>query len=396
MKLLVYLRYFLVFFSVSLFSQTQMYKSELILDDIKNQSTLGSIAIVDGKILFNSNNYLLSCLEKGSHKILWERKIGWRSNQAPFTFNDSFFYGNYDGESRKVHQYDINSGKTLQILQLQSINTKPYFKNSILYATAIADGGKLLAYDIENNNILWQQNINYGADVQPVYLKDKIIANAEDDLWFEIDYNGNFIINPSEIITTIDDKKATVKNFHFLSHDEMPITKEWLKKNKLANSEFKIEKNQNYTFLLNERYLTVLGRKGNKKLQLDLENLVSPDEYENESLLAILSSENGKIWFVYQNHLIHYDVKKEKILRNVYLNNWQPHQVILDGRNIWLISKNDGQLYHLDFEPDEDLNRKIQCENAIREHFKCDLPNPKKIKAAKAAEEKLKNTQAHQ
>ncbi|HEX7870582.1 MAG TPA: hypothetical protein VF455_10770, partial [Chryseobacterium sp.] len=141
---------------------------------------------------------------------------------------------------------------------------------------------------------------------------------------------------------------------------------------------------------------TVLGKKGNKKLQLDLETLVSSEEYENESLLAILSSENEKISFVYQNHLIHYDVKKEKMLRNVYLNNWQPHQVILDGRNIWMISKNDGQLYHLDFEPDEDLNRKIQRENAIREYFRCDLPNPDKIKAAKEAEEKLKNTQTDQ
>lgn len=391
MKPIVYFRYFLVFFSVSLFSQTQVYKSELILDDIKDQSTLGSIAMVDGKILFNSNNYLLSFLEKGSHKILWERKIGWRSNQAPFIFNDSFFYGNYDGESRKVHQYDINSGKTIRVLEIQSITTKPYFKNSILYATAIADGGKLLAYNLENNKVLWQKNINHGVDVQPVYLNDRIVANAEDDQWFEIDYNGNFINRTSEIATYIEDEKVSVKKFYFLCHDGTPITKGWLNKNKLANSEFKIEKNQNYTFLLSERYLTVLGKKSNKKLQLDLETLVSPDEYENESLLAILSSENERIWFVYQNHLIHYDVKKEKMLRNVYLNNWQPHQVILDGRNIWLISKNDGQLYHLDFEPEEDLNREIQRKKAIAEHLRCDTPNPKKIRAAKAAEEKFDN-----
>lgn len=391
MNLFVFLRYLLLFFTVSLFSQTQIYKSEIQLDDMRGQSTLGSIIILDNKVLFNANNFLMQCLEKENHKIIWERKIGWRSNQAPFILKSSFFYGNYDGESRKIHQYKFDTGETIRVLKIQSIYTEPYFKNSVLYATAAVDGGKLLAYDLENNKILWQKNINHRVDVQPVYLNDRIVANAEDDYWFEIDYNGNFINEPSETTAYIEDEKVSVRKFHFLSHDGTPITKEWINKNKLKDSDFKIEKNKNYTYLLSERYLTVIGSKGRKKLQLDLETLVSPEEYENESLSAILNSENEKLWFIFQNHLIHYDVKKEKMLRNVYLNKWQPHQVILDERNIWLISKNDGQLYHLDFEPDENLDRKQKAEIEIAKRNSCPIPDVKKIKAMKEAEEKFKN-----
>ena len=79
------------------------------------------------------------------------------------------------------------------------------------------------------------------------------------------------------------------------------------------------------------------------------------------------------------------------MLRNVFLGNWRPQQMILDGKNIWLISANDGQLYHLEFEPDEKINRITQETKARQDHLKCDLPNPDKIKAAKVAEEKFKN-----
>ena len=250
--------------------------------------------------------------------------------------------------------------------------------------------GKIIAFDLKNNRILWKHNINFGADVQPVFLKEKIVVNAEDDIWFDTDYDGNLIDNTSEIPTYIDDRKIGAKKFYFLTHDETPINKEWLQNNKLTNSEFKVEKNQKYTYLLSDTYLTVIGKKGKIKLKINLDTFVSQEEYENEAVSKILKSQDEKVWFLYQNHLIHYNVKKKRVLRDVFLYNWQPKQILLDGKNIWLISKNDGQLYHLEFEPNEELNRKIQEEKAIRDRIKCDPPNPQKVKAAKEAEENLK------
>ncbi|MBD8082339.1 outer membrane protein assembly factor BamB family protein [Chryseobacterium caseinilyticum] len=382
------LKFLPIIFAASVFPQTQIYRSDFDLDKKENTSFKGSLAMSGNTVIFNADNYSLHGINKEKNTVMWERKIGWRSDAAPYIFENSFFYGNYDGNGRKVHQYDISTGETVRELDFQSISTQPYFKNSVMYTTVMADGGKLMAYDLKTNSVLWQKNINFGAEVQPVFSDDRIIANVEDDLWFEIDYDGNFLKYKSEISMYVDEKKVAAKKFHFLSHDQTPITREWLQTNKLGNSEFKIEKNQNCTFLLSENYLTAIGKNGKVKLQINLETIVPPEEYENEALSAIVSSENEKLWFVFQNHLVHYDTKKEKVLRDVYLINWQPHQLILDGRNIWLISRNDGQLYHLDFEPDEELNRKIQREDAIREHYKCDPPNHEKIKAAKEAEKK--------
>ncbi|MCU7619186.1 hypothetical protein NZ698_18560 [Chryseobacterium sp. PBS4-4] len=385
------LKYSLIFFIVHLSAQKQMYKSTMVVDTSKNKKFTSSIVMANNKIVFNADNFVLYAIDKDSYQTVWERKIGWRSNTAPYIFKNTFFYGNYNGSDRKIHQYDIETGKTIRELGIESINTKPHFEKSVMYTTAMNDGGKQIAYDLEKNTVVWQHKINFGADVQPVYLNDRIVVNAEDDLWFEVDFKGNFINKESETFTYIDEMKVTAKKFLFLSHDQTPLTKEWLRKNKLADSEFKIEKNQHYTFVLNEKYLTVIGKKGKKKIQLDLENLISPEEYENQTLSAILNAENKKIWLIHQNHLIHYDVKKEKMLRNVFLGNWRPQQMILDGKNIWLISANDGQLYHLEFEPDENINRIMQETKARQDHLKCDLPNPDKIKAAKAAEEKFKN-----
>lgn len=385
------LKFLPIIFAASVFPQTQIYRSDFDLDKKENTSFKGSLAMSGNTVIFNADNYSLYGINKEKNTVMWERKIGWRSDAAPYIFENSFFYGNYDGNGRKVHQYDISTGETVRKLDFQSISTQPYFKNSVMYTTVMADGGKLMAYDLKTNSVLWQKNISFGAEVQPVYLADRIAVNAEDDLWFEIDYMGNFINSTSEYSVYVDGQKVTSKKFHFLTHDQTPITKEWLQKNKLTGSEFKTGKNLNYTFLLSEKYLTTIGNNVKVKSQINLETAVSPEEYENEALSAVVSSENEKLWFVYQNHLIHFDTKKEKVLRDVFLYHWQPHQLILDGRNIWLISKNNGQLYHLDFEPDANLNRKIQRENAVMEHYRCDPPNPEKIKAAKEAEEKFKN-----
>jgi len=384
-----FLRYSLIFLTVLFFSQNEIYKSEIPFENDKNEPVTGSILLINDKMVFNAGNYTLYCLDKNNHNQIWERKIGLNSNLPPYKYGSSFFYGNYDGDSRKVHQYDLNTGKTIKTLSVQSVISQPYFKNAVMYATVLSDGGKLIAYDLQQNKVLWNKNIGHGVDFQPVFHQDKMIVKAEDDYWIQIDYDGNFINSKSDIHTFIDDEKVAAKKYEFLTQDGKEVTKEFLKKNRLENEDFKLNLSQNYAFILTEGYLTVVGKNLKKKLQLDLETIIPPEEYEDDALSKIIMTDKDQLWFIHQNHLIHYDAKKEKVLRNVYLNNWRPHQLLVDGRNIWLISKNDGQLYHLDFEPDEDLDRKIKLEKAIQDRLRCDPPNPEKMKAAKAAEEKL-------
>ena len=97
----------------------------------------------------------------------------------------------------------------------------------------------------------------------------------------------------------------------------------------------------------------ILANNKKVKLRADLSSVLSKEFEERGSLAKILQVDAETLWLIDQNQLVHYDFKKEKILHTINLNSWRPHQLILDGRTIWLISKNDGQLYALDFEPDE-------------------------------------------
>ncbi|KUJ51054.1 PQQ-binding-like beta-propeller repeat protein [Chryseobacterium sp. JAH] len=386
-------KYALIFLAASLFAQTEMYSSEFPVGYQPGESVRGSIILAGNKIIYSAGNYTIYCINKENLKPVWEKEVGWRSDTKPHFFNDSFLYGYYDGQIRRVAQYDINTGEIIRRLDLESLHSKPYFINTIMYVTALSDGGKFVAYDLQENKPLWSRNIGHGIDFQPVYLNNKIIVKAEDDYWIEMDYKGNLLASKSKVHTYVDDEKVSAKKYEFLTHNGKEITKEFLKKHQLSNTDFKTEINKDYTFLLSEKYLTVIGKNGNKKLQVDLETVVPTEEYENDALSTILDTDNKQLWFVHQNHLIHFDIKKEKVVRNVYLNKWRPHQLIVDQKTIWLISKNDGQLYKLDFEPDEELDRKIKRDKAIHDRLRCDQPDPEKVKAAKKAKEKAEEIQ---
>lgn len=110
------------------------------------------------------------------------------------------------------------------------------------------------------------------------------------------------------------------KNYEFLTHDSKEIDKDFLKKNKISDSDYLLEKSKKQTFILDEKHLTVLEKKGRKKHQLDLETLFTDEEQDFEALRAIIKTDSENIWLVYQNHLIQYDFKNDKLLRNVHLN----------------------------------------------------------------------------
>lgn len=135
----------------------------------------------------------------------------------------------------------------------------------------------------------------------------------------------------------------------------------------------------------------ILGNNKKVMLNADLSSVWYNDSEERGILKNILQVDAQTLWFIDQNQLVHYDFKKERILRTVNLDAWRPHQLILDHRTIWLISKNDGQLYALDFEPNAIIARKLDGNNAIKNRQRCDFPNPEKIAAAKVVEDKFKN-----
>ncbi len=381
----------MLLFSMNAFSQTEIYKSNFAFNDYKSNELSSSMTISNENILFIASDYKLYSIQKKDGKINWENYTGWKSNTPPYIYENNFFFGKYENEVVRYIEYNLNTGEKVKELPLESINSKPYFVNNTMYCTSLMDGGKLLAYNLEENKIIWEINIGHGIDFQPVYLKDKIIANAEDDNWFEIDYSGNFPKTKSKIHTYIDTTKIFVKKYKFLTHDGKEITQDFLKKNKLFRSEYQTKTSEQNTFILAEKQLLILGNNKKKVLQLDLETEFPTDNWDNEAYTNIITMNAVSVWFCYQNFLIYYDFQDNKCLRKVDLTKWNPHQILLENRTIWLISKNDGQLYGLDFEPDQKTADEIETKARMEfERLRCPQPDLKKIEAAKAAQEKLR------
>ena len=164
----------------------------------------------------------------------------------------------------------------------------------------------------------------------------------------------------------IDVTPYFVIEYEFLTHDGKEIAQEFLWDNQLTRH-YSIKKTNNQTFVLSNNRLMILGNNRKVKLLADLSSVLSKEFEERESLEKILQVDDKTLWLINQNQLVHYDFKKEKILRIINLDALRPHQLILDNRTIWLISKNDGQLYALDFEPDAAIARKIDRDKAIKE-----------------------------
>lgn len=287
-------------------------------------------------------------------------------------------------------QFDLHSGNVIKELPFESIETEPHILGNTLYFTGLQNGGRLFSYDIEKNQTLWDKFIGHGSDYEPDYQKDKIVVSVDKTWWSHLDYQGKHVRMESKKSFEIDDTPYFVIEYEFLTHDGKEISQEFLWENQLTRH-YNIKKTKNQTFVLSNNRLMILGNNKKVMLNADLSSVWYNDSDERGILKKILQVDAKTLWFIDQNQLVHYDFKKERILRTVNLDAWRPHQLILDHRTIWLISKNDGQLYALDFEPNAIIARKLDGNNAIKNRQRCDFPNPEKIAAAKAVEDKFKN-----
>jgi hypothetical protein len=163
-------------------------------------------------------------------------------------------------------------------------------------------------------------------------------------------------------------------------------------KNLFSNTQNQTQINNTHTFPLTEKQFLVLGNNKKIVLQLDLETELPTDNFVSDAYTAILATTTQSVWFCYQNQLVHYDFVNNKLIRKVEISKWNPHQIVLENRTIWLISKNDGQLYGLDFELDEKTTYTLEVKGRMEfERLRCPEHDLKKIEAAKAAQEKFNN-----
>lgn len=351
-----------IFYGASIFSQTQIYKSDFSDFNITDQKMYTSLVMAGNTIVFNASDFKLYGIDKTTFKTNWEIYAGTKSNVPAYIYKDSFFYDKRGYNEKSLLQYDVKTGTKIQELSMEGISSAPHFVGNKMYFTGleVGGGGVLVAYDLDQNSIIWKAFIGHGSDYQPVYQKDKIVVSVDKNYWTHLSYDGKPVEMRSEKSFEIGDMPYYVLNYELLTHDGKEISQEFLRENDLT-SFYDFKTTEKHTIVISNSNLVVWGN--NKKLKILQDLLRYTSSYNENAPFKIVKADDETVWFLYQNHLIHYDFKHKKLLRNANLEKWQPRQVLMDNRTIWLISKNDGQIYALDFERNEDRTAEKKFKN---------------------------------
>lgn len=336
---------FVFFSTLALKAQTQFFKSDIPLTDKHLESFSSSVTVDSERVYFIANDYKLYCFGKKKGTQEWKTDLNWKVSHAPYILGDTLFTGHYDWEYTTAAMFNTKTGSLIKRLPFEPLNTKPYIKKGILYCTSIYYGGEIIAYDTQNDTVTWHRFIAHGVDTQPVYLKDKIIANAEDTNWFELSYDNKLLgkcNNPAGFVEDI----TCVKNYRFLSHDGKEVTDNFLAKY-FGYEEYGLEKyfTKDNTIIMSSETLVILGKKLKERNNITLYYKENEGQFSNH--YRILHADDKHVWCLSNNMVLQYALDGKEPFKKYNLAKWNPYRVALDGNTLWLVSRNDGQLYGL-------------------------------------------------
>lgn len=328
--------------TVHLNAQTVFFKSDNKFSAENMKDFYASVNIQENIVLFNAPDYQLYAFDKKNGRLDWTYDLKWKSDTPPF------FVGDYIWANTNTGTLQLNktTGKLDKELGFERVDTRPFIKNDILYATGIYDGGVLFAYDINNDSVLWHRFLAHGCSVEPYYMDEKIIANGEGEQWLDVSYNGSIASGCEMEEGTFPEQLPCIKRFMALTHDQKEI------KGKLAKKIEGTEYNQpafyhttNHTLAFNDGKLFVIGKKLKLKSETSLHTF--SDSLQDISNGQILKADKELIWLMYNEHLVIFNYIKRKPVKIMDLRKWAPHKPIMDENRLWLISRNDGLLYGL-------------------------------------------------
>ena len=349
--LLIKISFLFLFCSSNLNAQTEVFKSNLYISGEDLSNFYSSISSDSTQIYVNTNEYYIHAFDKKTGQLNWSYYLANKTNTPPIVFKNTIIIGKHVSEyNDKCIQLNSKLGDTIQTLKINQIYNQPLFKNDIMYGTAITTetGGCILAYDLNKNEVIWKQFVAHGVSTQPYFLKNKIVANAEDDNWFDIDYKGvlkdTLCKNRASIF--VNDIPC-VKNFRYLTHDEKEIDEPFLENHLGETENLKFFSNQELTVIIGIENILIIGNNKKIKNKINFLDLIPSLETESNPFKNSIKIEGNDFWFFYENNLVCYDLKTKKAKKIINLSKWKVHQLILENDNsfAWIISKNDGQLY---------------------------------------------------
>lgn len=324
-------------------AQQEFFKSNNSFSPEQLKVFYSSITLKDSVILFNAIDYKLYAFHTGSRKFAWERSMNWKSDVPPF-FVEENIWATGDGATVQLNP---QTGEKIKDLPFARLETQPFARNGIYYGTAIFDGGSLYAYDAGKDTVLWTRFLAHGCSVTPYYQAGKIIANAEGNNWLEVNYDGKLtdpscenpdIRFPSEL--------SCVRQYAVITHDGRELSGA-IAQEMADHYDYdpRVTYVGKHTLLLNAGKLYVIGDKSKVKSTIELESLLGEVETYSNATPVILKAEDKTAWILYNNHLVEYEFIEKKVKTSFDLTRWRPHQAILQHKQLWLISRADGQLY---------------------------------------------------
>ena len=394
----IQLLFFILIFNNSS-AQSEFFHSKIQFTQDNLANIISSFSIDSTQVYFNSPDFNIQAFDKKSGVLNWSYTIFNNNIYSPKVYQNSVFVNKYypEEEVNKCNQLNSKTGALINKLPISVIYTQPFFKGNIMYCTGENKDSdwSILAIDIKKNTILWEYIISDGAEKNPFYLSDRIIVNAGDDRWVEIKYNGKLMKNKSKIMHEnrktkkkyLSGKSKYFKLFMHLSHDNKEITETLLED--YYSEKLRYGTNDHHTFILDDTKLLIL--KDNLKIyrEINLDTLLTTQERNSIEYKEILQINENTIWFLYKNLVVVYDYINNKTIKTTDLSAYNPHQVALDNNQIWLISKNDGQLIGLDLEPDTKTTTMIEAKAKRQSEINnCNTTDVKIIQAAKKAQEK--------
>lgn len=339
----------LFFYSLATaYSQKVFFQSNQSFTEKELKSFYSSVAVTGDTVLFNANDYKLYAYNWRSGKELWATKTAYKTNRPVFVHDNRVYAGYYEDRSENTAILDAGTGTRIKVLPVGPLDTKPHVANGILYATAIYDGGCVFAYNIKGDSVDWHKFIAHGVSTQPRYGEKDIWVNAEADNWFRMDYKGRLLdTSCKEKADIFVSDIPCINVFSLLTHDGKQLTTGQVEGLFGGND---IDEMQHYhtaknSFFLNNEDLVVLNDKGKTKAKLSMPSLSDSLQEAEEGIKRILKADDKKIWLLYNNWFVVLDHTKKKIEQQVDLSAWQPHQAVLDGERLWIISQKDGLLY---------------------------------------------------
>lgn len=243
----------------------------------------------------------------------------------------------YEDSETKCVVLDVATGNELQVMDIE-LKNNPHFKDTIMYCTALQGGGHIMAYDLKNSKVIWKHFTAHGADVQPYFFQDRIIANAENDNWVELDYQGNQIDKRCRNKLEMNDgSELCIRNFTRLTHNQKEIPETFFEPYDQPDISYGKDK----TALLAGNKIIIFNDKNKVIRQAVLDEILEFPKtatFEKE-YKCICRLTNNTVCFFYQNLLVIYDFEKNKVLKTTDLTKWNPHRVAMDGDNLWLFQQ---------------------------------------------------------